>query len=74
MEDEATTKKIEEILQDYTPEQRQAPDKKYGTVEKRIAAVYKENPKKAEKEFLEEVEDQQTVVNKHAAEVPGNSP
>ena len=66
MSDKEKDKALKELLKEYTPEQLAAPDKKYGTVEKRIESVYKENPKKAEKEFLEEVEKQQAEVNKQA--------
>ncbi len=58
---------VKEILQHYTPEQRAAPDKKYGTVENRVKALYDEAPKKAEREFQEEVEEQRADVAKQAA-------
>lgn len=57
---------LKEILAHYTPEQLAHPDPKFGTVEKRIKAVYNEEPKKAEKEFLEEVEKQRQEVEKQA--------
>jgi hypothetical protein len=59
---------LKEILQHYTPEQRKAPDKKYGTIEKRVEALYDEAPKKAEKEFEKEVEEQRADVSKQAAQ------
>jgi hypothetical protein len=63
---------LKEILRHYTPEQLAAPDKKYGTVKKRIVATYDENPKKAEKELLGEVEEQRDERNKQAAETRGS--
>ena len=66
MDDEAK-KKLKKILENYTPEQLDAPDTKYGTIEKRIAAVYQEDPRKVEEEFSREVEEQQVAVGKHAA-------
>jgi hypothetical protein len=58
---------VKEVLEQYTPEQRNAPDKKYGTVEKRIEALYDEAPKKAEKEFEKEVEEQQADIARQVA-------
>ena len=63
--------KLEEILEQYTPEQRAAPDKQYGTIEKRLTHMYDEDPKEAEKVFLEEVKEQQEIVNKQAAQSNG---
>jgi hypothetical protein len=60
--------KLKDILEHYTPEQRAAPDKKYGTVDKRMIHMYEEDPKKAEKEFLKEVKEQQEAVDKQAAQ------
>ena len=58
---------VKEVLEQYTPEQRAAPDKKYGTVEKRVEALYDEAPKKAEKEFEQEVEEQRAAIARQAA-------
>jgi hypothetical protein len=58
---------LQKILEHYTPEQLAAPDDKYGTVGNRLRAVYEEPPKKAEKEFLEEVEQQRNEVTKQAS-------
>jgi hypothetical protein len=63
---------LKELLEHYTPEQLAHPDPKFGTVEKRIKALYNEEPKKAEKEFLEEVEKQRQDVEKQAAAGAGD--
>ncbi len=63
---------LKKIFEHYTPEQLAAPDDKYGTVEERLRKVFKEPPKKAEKEFLEEVEKQQTAVTRQAS-IPRNT-
>ena len=63
---------LKKILEHYTPEQLAAPDAKYGTVGERLKKVYREQPKKAEKEFLEEVETQQAEVTKQASSPPGS--
>lgn len=62
---------LKELLAYYTPEQLAHPDPKFGTVEKRIKALYNEEPQKAEKEFLEEVEKQHLEVEKQAAAAAG---
>jgi hypothetical protein len=59
--------KLKKILEHYTPDQLNAPDQRYGTVEERLKAVYKEAPKKAEEEFNQEVEKQLKEVNAQAA-------
>ena len=58
---------LKKILEHYTPEQLAAPDDKYGTVGERLKQVFKEPPKKAEKEFLEEVEKQQAEMTRQAS-------
>ena len=58
---------LKEILEHYTPEQLKQPDPKFGTIKKRIETLYDEDPKKAEKEFLEEVEKQRAEREKQAA-------
>ena len=57
---------LKEMLEHYTPEQLATPDPKYGTVEKRIKALYDEDPKKAQKEFEKEVEKQAETTAKEA--------
>ncbi len=69
MADKEPKKSLKEVLEEYTPEQREAPDPKYGTIEKRIEAVYDEDPKKAEKELQKEAEEQQKAVNQRAEEI-----
>ncbi len=66
MDDETKKQQLQATLAAYTPEQRGAPDAKYGTVEKRIAAVFYEDPLEAQAEFQKEVEAQQAAVRKSA--------
>ena len=65
---------LKEILESYTPEQLKHPDPKFGTVKKRIETLYDEDPKKAEKEILEEVEKQRDEREKQAADAASAKP
>ncbi len=66
MSDEAIKVTLRETLKHYTPEQLAAPDKKYGTVEKRLEVLFHENPKKVEEEILREIEEQHAEVGRQA--------
>ena len=58
---------LKKILDHYTPEQLAAPDGNYGSVGERLKKVFIEPSKKAEKEFLEEVEKQQAEMTRQAS-------
>lgn len=70
--DDAVKRKLSGILEEYSPEQRKAPDAKYGTVEKRIAAMLDQDPKEAEEKLIQEVEEQQAAVNRQASDMQGS--
>ena len=67
MSEESIKPTLKKTLEHYTPEQLAAPDKKYGTVEKRIETLFHENPKKVEEEIQKEIEEQHAEVGRQAA-------
>ena len=64
MSEESVKPTLKKTLEHYTPEQLAAPDRKYGTVEKRLKALFHENPKKVDEEILEEVEEQRAEIDR----------